>query len=737
MHAARNLAPLLALALTGCGGCDDGRLETVNAAIVVEPSPLDLGEVPLEVTTQGVLRVRNDGGVPLRLEQVELEPAEGFELTSVPEAGIPPGASEVVIVKLRRSELGRAETVLRIQSNDPDRPLVRVRVLAQIVEPPPCDDGNVCTTDRFDPEANACEHSFADGTACESKDRCIIDAVCSRGVCLGNSKICDDANPCTADFCRQSDGECVFIEDEDVCDDDNPCTVDSCEPSGCVSNSVPSGTPCDDGDLCTVDDACFSGVCTGSGLANGTACDDGDSCTVDDVCLDGVCSGGSILVGLEEGSVVFRHPLKPWPERAFLHRREVSLGDSGTFYGLDHLNLPDGAGLSHEVFAMEQCGTRGYDFSYRPPDSNVLVSYVRRGIQLDPQDNLRLFVGVRQRPADGFRPQTTAYMLDARGNVLQSQIQRVGGETGRSLLPDGSEVYAVVFPLTEGPGTVENPNRQNLVIVREDVRGDTLWTYERASGDWAEFFGVAGPRVLFWANNRFGAVDFNTGALVWSRETPFTSDEMALSAALDIGIIRTKPGGLADGGQLIAVEILGGDQIFAFPAVPDAQYFPRTEPVISASGVIGVMMQRNPVAGTPGTLEWVELDQAGQVLSTTPLPYVFPEDFGQTRHEDFRDDPYPTVADDGVYYVGYGDRFFAIDPNGTGLRWTLTSTLGADAFTGTVPLLRDDGVLLINEDSRQVLGVRTNGGRMSDDGWASFRHDGRRTNFTPAAPAAP
>jgi outer membrane protein assembly factor BamB len=297
-------------------------------------------------------------------------------------------------------------------------------------------------------------------------------------------------------------------------------------------------------------------------------------------------------------------------------------------------------------------------------------------------------------------------------------------------------VFGVIFPLTEGPPTPDQPSRQNLVVVREDVNGAPLWRHERAAGPWAEFLGVAGPRVLFWSRGRFGALDFNTGATVWTRETTFTSDEMALSSALNLGIIRTKPNFTADSGQLIAVEILEGRQVFEFPPEPSPLYFPRTEPVIAADGTIGVLMQRNSAPNLPQRLEWTELDQTGQVASATPVPYVFPEEFGMTRHED-RDDPYPTVADDGVTYVGYGDGFWAIDPRGGGIRWSLTSTLSEDAFTGTVPLLRDDGVLLINEASRRVIGVKTNGGRMSDDGWASFRHDGRRTNYTPPAAQRP
>jgi hypothetical protein len=195
---------------------------------------------------------------------------------------------------------------------------------------------------------------------------------------------------------------------------------------------------------------------------------------------------------------------------------------------------------------------------------------------------------------------------------------------------------------------------------------------------------------------------------------------MALSTGLNLGVARAT-------GQLIGVDILQGQQKFMFPPEPDATYVPRTDPVIAADGRILVMMQRNAEDLSVALgLDWVELDANGNVLTTTALPYVFPIDFWETRHED---DPYPTVADDGVSYVGYGTNFWAIDPGGQ-IRWTLTSSV-PNAYTGTVPLLRDDGVLLINEDHRVIKGIRTNGGRMSQAGWSSFRHDRRRTNFTP------
>ena len=713
---------VLAVQISSCAACEEDGFVELEPGIDVKPLLLDLGEVPLGVRVQGAFTVRSEGTMALTISKLELDDPGIFAIINETARALAPAQSDVVLIAARPEELGWHETNLVIESNDESSPRLEVPVRLRAVEPPPCDDGNACTTDVFDTDVAECKHSFADGIPCEAADKCIIDAVCSRGVCLGRTKTCDDDSVCTRDLCRQTDGECVFIDNELACEDDNPCTADLCGMDGCEHVPLANGTACDDGDLCTQGDACFAGACVGTGMPNGTACDDQDSCTVDDICLAGVCAGTSIVTPKAEGEIVFRFPLTQWPERAFLHRREVSLSDDGIFYGLDHLNLPDNQGLTHVVFAMKQCGTREYEFAYRPPDQHIRVSYVRRAMQIGRNNHVRMVVGVRQRPQDGYRPQTTTYLLDNAGNVLMSGVQTLGGETGRSLLPDGSHIFGVVWPLSSHMPTPDNPSLQNLVIVREDVSGNVLWRHERESIDWAEFLGVAGPRVLFWSVGRFGALDFNTGATVWSQPTAYITKEMALATSLDLGVARASS-------QLIGVEILTGTEVFRFPAEVDFAYVPRTDPVIAADGrVLFIMEERNPETFQSTGLFWVELSSDGTLLSETRLPYEFPFDFAETRHED-HDDPYPTVADDGIAYVGYGDTFWAIDPGGN-IRWTITSTVES-AFTGTVPLLREDGVMLISEKSRGIIGVRTNGGRMSDEGWASFRHDNERTNFTP------
>ncbi len=727
----------LLLFAAGCD-CSGGTVTPSPAVIEVEPEILDLGEVFLGVETRGVVTIRSTGTSSLELLEIALLD-ERFTIASRPESTrIVPASSDVVVLTHRPLELGVHQDRLRIRSDDENRPEIIVIVRLLAVTPPPCDDGNVCTRDYFDTELVRCEFEFTDGVPCEPKDRCIVDAICQTGVCLGRRKECSDADACTRDLCRQIDGECVFVQAEDPCEDNNPCTADICSASGCEHEPVANGSPCSDDDLCTSGDACFGGVCVGTGEPDGSPCDDQNSCTVDDRCQAGVCSGASILDAAAEGEVVFRYPLVEWAPGAFLHRREVSLSNDGVALGMDHLRLVDEngstAGLTHVIFTVAQCGSSVYEFAYRPPDALVEVRWVRREMQLADDGSLRLVVGVRQLPRDGFEPQTTTYILSPSGRVLESQQRSPGGETGRSLLPDGSHVFGVVNSLTPGPPEGVTPFLSSLGMVRETNTRQILWRHDRTMSTpyhWAEFLGVAGPRVLFWANANFGALDFNTGSQVWTRPSAFVASEMALSTQLNLGLARV--GQRLRNSQVLAVEIIQGNEVFVFPQNEDDAITIRTDPIISPDGRIYVMVQRNENTGsgwTPRSLEWVELTPTGQVASLTPLlDYVFPEDPNLVFHEDSLDDPYPTLADDGVAYVGYGDHFWAIDPGGN-IRWTITSTL-PNAYSGTVPLLRDDGVLVISEGSRGVIGVKTNGGRMVDEGWSSFRHDNRRTNFTP------
>ncbi len=107
------------------------------------------------------------------------------------------------------------------------------------------------------------------------------------------------AGTCAKAAC--SFGQCRAVADAAPCDDSDPCTADSCDvTTGECKNVVTAGLPCDDGASCTSGDACGAdGGCHGAPTAAcgcGTAADcpvpvGADLCTTDLVCTEAhVCA---------------------------------------------------------------------------------------------------------------------------------------------------------------------------------------------------------------------------------------------------------------------------------------------------------------------------------------------------------------------------------------------------------------------------------------------------------------
>lgn len=95
-----------------------------------------------------------------------------------------------------------------------------------------CDDFNVCTDDRCDPETGTCVYSsVVEGTECDFAG---LPGVCRGGQCT-DADLCGDVN----------------------CDDQNDCTEERCIATTglCEYEDLPDGTPCGDG-------GCEGGVCT-------------------------------------------------------------------------------------------------------------------------------------------------------------------------------------------------------------------------------------------------------------------------------------------------------------------------------------------------------------------------------------------------------------------------------------------------------------------------------------------
>ncbi len=116
--------------------------------------------------------------------------------------------------------------------------------------PVDCSDGDACTLDTCDVD-QGCQHEAKD---CDDAVACTLDACDpSTGTCTHapQDAACDDANACTVDTCGTTG--CAFASQPDgsPCDDGNACTVgDACQGGQCRAGGMPG---CDDADPCTAD----------------------------------------------------------------------------------------------------------------------------------------------------------------------------------------------------------------------------------------------------------------------------------------------------------------------------------------------------------------------------------------------------------------------------------------------------------------------------------------------------
>ncbi len=154
-----------------------------------------------------------------------------------------------------------------------------------------CDDGNVCTLDSCSFASGQCTFASAIGTPCSDGNACTSNDFCWLGGCQsGQAKACADSDPCTADTCLPSSGDCSHkaipgcisqcTTAADCGISPDPCQFLTCNVAKgqCQTKPAANLTACNDGNPCTSQDLCFGGLCQGIGTLN---CSDGNPCTTD------------------------------------------------------------------------------------------------------------------------------------------------------------------------------------------------------------------------------------------------------------------------------------------------------------------------------------------------------------------------------------------------------------------------------------------------------------------------
>lgn len=622
--------------------CDGGGVSVPTALISADPTVIDFGRVYVGTETVRTINVRAPGTAAVRYQARFGAGAEGF-LAGPANAQVLPGGSVALEVLFRPTRAREAETRLYLDHDAQavEAPL-EIALRATAVPVPDCEDGNACTLDRFDLDAERCVHEAA-ALACNDLDLCTEGDTCVEGVCLGASRSCDDGNPCTDDFCDPAQG-CLNVP-ATVCDDGNSCTADLCDPSGgCTHVTLADGTPCDDAEQCTSADICFGGRCVGVTVPDGSPCDDFDPCSKNDQCVEGVCLDPTYHRPLP-GELKFATPVGPL---AVGSTENPIIDRDNTVY----------TGVQDGVVAVDECGALLWENrSLGPPRFGAAAS--TPGTLLVPSGS-RIH---RLRARDGaalstielgplFEPLTSStataavtvvdLALRSSGVVVASVVRRVTApsepERFEGLIAeidgqDNSSVFerlgplharrlaldrdeAVVAVLVEG--AVDAPAALHR-LVRYGVTGpSSTWVSSATTATHTELaLGFDG--YSFWTHGLVRVAREGTSER-WlpPLAAPAQSGAPALSGDR---LFLLRPVNLPAPGQSDELVALAGDGAELF-RVPLGVSAPRMSPAVDALGNVYV-------AGSDGRLR--AYDEAGQAVLITELdPEDVPMSLGAT-----------------------------------------------------------------------------------------------------------
>jgi len=124
-----------ALVLPGCPTGDDDDDSTADATprIQVTPATVEFGVVLVGDSAEADLLIANVGGAPLQIDGVQLADGTGPFTVQDYDGSVAAGAAVTLTVSLQADAPGPAADTIRIQSDDPDEPVVEVPVSVEDV----------------------------------------------------------------------------------------------------------------------------------------------------------------------------------------------------------------------------------------------------------------------------------------------------------------------------------------------------------------------------------------------------------------------------------------------------------------------------------------------------------------------------------------------------------------------------------------------------------------------------
>lgn len=275
--------PLESLALLALAACGSPRLNTAPVAFDAQPRTLAFVGAFVGFPKHSTLHLSNESTAPV---DVSLAVTAPFSV-SAPGVHLAGGETRAIDVVFEPCSYGATNAQLTATA---DQKSIAIALSATADEVPACNASDECHDAEFDPEAGVCTSTAkADGAACGAANRCLANARCETGDCVGEPVSCDDSNVCTDDACDSQQG-CVHTPTTAACPQPaDPCHVATCDPAwGCGIGDAPDWTPC--GSMsCTQAHVCFSGRCLAVTPPDGMPCGNPSPCADAPTCEGGTC----------------------------------------------------------------------------------------------------------------------------------------------------------------------------------------------------------------------------------------------------------------------------------------------------------------------------------------------------------------------------------------------------------------------------------------------------------------
>ncbi len=271
----------LLLAVSVClAGCHGPGLSGAEGEVAFNRPSKHLGDAWVGLTLSTTVTVQNRGRSPL---SVTWEVPEGFTVEGLT-SPLPSGETDLTVTATRTAP-GMSRGTLKAKA---ERSSSSIELTFLALAHPACNPATSCSSWAFDIHEGECVETVEpDGTQCDPKSQCVLEATCQAGQCVGAARECDDGDACTLNTCNALTG-CEFPP-APPCPGDGACGVGVCDPAvGCTFEPAVDGTIC--GDVaCNAAQVCIAGNCVVRDPPDGFVCKEASPCQGAGTCQNDTC----------------------------------------------------------------------------------------------------------------------------------------------------------------------------------------------------------------------------------------------------------------------------------------------------------------------------------------------------------------------------------------------------------------------------------------------------------------